>query len=1512
MHRPATTPALRMRPRLLVLLLSMALGFGLLVTAPPGTADAATCPCTIFTAGQVPGNPSENDPDPAELGVKFRSDSDGFVTGIRFYKGGANTGTHTGSLWTTGGQQLATVTFTGETASGWQQALFAAPVAVTANTTYVASYYAPVGRYAADAGFFASTGVTSTPLTALQNGVDGGNGVYRYGTGGGFPTSTYQSSNYWVDVVFDTSATDTTAPTVTDRQPAPGATAVPVTTGVSATFSEPVQAATISLELTAPGNTAVPSATSYNPGTRTVTLTPNEALSPSTTYTASLSGARDPAGNQMTAVSWTFATTASASGCPCSVWTGSTTPATAAAADSSAVELGVKFRADQDGFVTGIRFYKGPGNSGTHIGSLWSSTGTRLAAVTFAAETASGWQQATFGSPVPVTANTTYVASYYAPVGRYSVNNDYFAAASFSQGPLTALRSGTDGANGVYRYGASGFFPTSSYRSSNYWVDLVFDTSASDTSAPTVLNRAPAAGATEAAINGPVSATFSEAVVPGSVVMELRGPGNAAVAATVSYDGPSRTASLTPSSALAYSTSYTASVSGAKDASNNTMDPVSWSFTTAAPPPPPPDQGPGGPIAVVTSSANLYSKYLAEILRTEGLNEFATVDVATLSASSLAAYDVVVLGAVSISSSQAADLASWVNAGGNLIAIKPAGTLSGLLGLTAATGTTTNGYLKVDPATSPGAGIVSQTIQYHGPADRYTLSGAQAVATIYSNATTATTFPAVTLRGVGSNGGQAAAFTFDLPRSIVLTRQGNPAWAGQERDGQSPIRSDDLYFGGTATDWVNLNKVAIPQADEQQRLLTNLIQVMNRDRKPLPRFWYFPRGLKAVVIGTGDDHGNGGTAGRFDQYAANSPAGCSPADWTCLRFTSYIYPGTPLSDAAAAAYQNAGFEVGLHPSNGCTNFTAASLASTYAGDLASWRSNFPSVSSPLTNRMHCLVWSDWASQAKTEVANGMRLDSNYYYWPGSWIQNRPGFMTGSGMPMRFAETDGSMIDIYQSATQMTDESGQTYPFTPNTLLDNALGPPGYYGAFNVNMHTDQVATPQSDALIASAQQRNVPIVSGRQMAEWLDGRNASSFSGLSWGGNTLSFGIAAGANATGLTAMLPIAGPGGSQLTGITRAGSPVTYTTELVKGLDYASFAAEGGAYTASYAVPGTFAIAGTEAVARVATTESGAADQTATLSWTTTTTATSEVSLGVAAGSLSLQSVQREATRRHAITVKGLKPATKYYYRITSTDTGGARKTWPAAGLAPATFTTPRADLTKPTVTESAVTALPDGTALVRWTTSEPSAGVIRWGRGSTGLTLTAQSPAVGRSHSVLLSQLKPDRTYWISTEATDAAGNQTITRARRFASPSFGVAEQLAASFARGSTSGNAKVEASGSGSVTLGGGKSVARSGTFVSGLLDAQAMVDWDRGVRQTEVPAGSTLTLSVRTGSTATPDGTWSDWRTVDGRGRIKGSSRFVQYRVDMTAAATATAPSLYAVGFSHNGVPVEHEKEGR
>ena len=135
---------------------------------------------TIWSSSALPAVASVSDTRSTEVGVKFRSDVNGFVTAIRFYKGAANTGTHTANLWTASGTSLARVNFSGETASGWQQVTLPTPVPITANTVYVASYFAPVGRYAADQAYFASVGVDAPPLHALANAVSP-NGVFLRG-----------------------------------------------------------------------------------------------------------------------------------------------------------------------------------------------------------------------------------------------------------------------------------------------------------------------------------------------------------------------------------------------------------------------------------------------------------------------------------------------------------------------------------------------------------------------------------------------------------------------------------------------------------------------------------------------------------------------------------------------------------------------------------------------------------------------------------------------------------------------------------------------------------------------------------------------------------------------------------------------------------------------------------------------------------------------------------------------------------------------------------------------------------------------------------------------------------------------------------------------------------------------------------------------------------------------------------------------------------------------------------
>ncbi len=164
-----------------------------------------SCPCTIWD-NTFSGEP-ESDPSQIEVGVKFRADVSGYITGLRYYKTSEATGAHVGHLYTASGTQLAEVTFSKETASGWQQVSLPSPVAISANTTYIASYYAPNGHYAALSGYFSVVGADAAPLHAPASGVVGGNGVYHYGGNGslfseGGPES-YNGTNYMADVVFE-------------------------------------------------------------------------------------------------------------------------------------------------------------------------------------------------------------------------------------------------------------------------------------------------------------------------------------------------------------------------------------------------------------------------------------------------------------------------------------------------------------------------------------------------------------------------------------------------------------------------------------------------------------------------------------------------------------------------------------------------------------------------------------------------------------------------------------------------------------------------------------------------------------------------------------------------------------------------------------------------------------------------------------------------------------------------------------------------------------------------------------------------------------------------------------------------------------------------------------------------------------------------------------------------------------------------------------------------------------
>jgi uncharacterized repeat protein (TIGR01451 family) len=461
---------------------------------PTGGGGAPTQ--SIWPASALPISPHQFD-YPGTFGVKFRSDISGNINGIRFYKGAGNTGTHIGLLYSASGTLLAQATFTAETASGWQQVNFPS-VPISANTTYVAAFWSSSG-YALTNNYFTSSGFDNPPLRALRSGVDGPNGVSVYGNGPAFPSLGFVHANYWVDVVFSTGAVLPTPDlTITKRhtgsftQGQSGATYTIVVTngGTGATNGTVTVSDTLPSGLTATsiggsgwncvqpaGNCSrsdlLPAGASYPAITLTVDVSASAPAS--LTNTAAVSGGGDTSAGNNTATDPTTVLPAGGGGGGGGTPGKSILPPSAFPVNPHQFDypgtFGMKFRSDVAGKITGIRFYKGPGNTGPHIGLLYSSTGTLLAQATFTGETASGWQQVDFPG-VTISPNTTYVAAFWSATG-YAFSNNYFAT-GVDNPPLRALASSAADPNGVSIYGPVPAFPNVGFNAANYWVDVVF------------------------------------------------------------------------------------------------------------------------------------------------------------------------------------------------------------------------------------------------------------------------------------------------------------------------------------------------------------------------------------------------------------------------------------------------------------------------------------------------------------------------------------------------------------------------------------------------------------------------------------------------------------------------------------------------------------------------------------------------------------------------------------------------------------------------------------------------------------------------------------------------------------------------------------------------------------------------------------------------------------------------------------------------------------------------------
>ena len=577
------------------------------------------------------------------------------------------------------------------------------------------------------------------------------------------------------------------------------------------------------------------------------------------------------------------------------------------------------------------------------------------------------------------------------------------------------------------------------------------------------------------------------------------------------------------------------------------------------------------PILLLATQDN-FGLFTAEILKTEGFNDFVvdSLEGNHINAHRLQQYDIVILAETSLEDSQVEMFSNYVKEGGNLIAFRPDKKLGRVFGVTGTEGVLSEGYLAVDANSTAGHGIISETMQFHGYADYYNLSEAKVIATLYKNTNVASDFPAVVENTYGN--GRAMAFVYNLPKSIVLTRQGNYRDAGKEMDGILGIRAMDLFTNG----WVNPMKNTINQADEQMRLLSHCLESLSAGRKPLPRFWYFPDTLKCVVTlnNDGEDSKEAEFTPQFEDVDAKG-----------AKMTLYIKEVAFVSKEWVDRWRGKGFEISGHPNDTkqAVKPDWNTMDSVYKVLLRELKESY-GVPSMQTVTNHWFVWvgnnpdgtPNFAAQARIEELNGVGFDCNYAHYDNGSIHGHflgemgtaQGNYTGSGLAMKFADANGRIINVYQQLNNVYDQQYMEhkdqdgYYNAFKGLMDRSLDEQ-VFSTICVRAHNNEYFFSKVPLMKALdyANERGVPVWSEVQLFEFLKAKDAASFDNTTWSDNTLSFDIKSPLEAAqGITCMIP-ATHGSKRISAIENDNESHPFTFQSIKGFEYAFITVKPGA---------------------------------------------------------------------------------------------------------------------------------------------------------------------------------------------------------------------------------------------------------------------------------------------------------------------------------------------------------------
>ncbi len=568
------------------------------------------------------------------------------------------------------------------------------------------------------------------------------------------------------------------------------------------------------------------------------------------------------------------------------------------------------------------------------------------------------------------------------------------------------------------------------------------------------------------------------------------------------------------------------------------------------------------PVLVIAPDKN-FGSFTAEILKTEGFNECQTQPLTgEITLQYLKKFDVIILAEMPLTITQQQMFSRYVREGGKLIAFRPDKALSEVFGISHAGGTIDDAYLSIDTGNAIGKGLTHETVQFHGAADKYNIGTGKKIASLCKDAATPTEYPAVVVNNYGK--GHAMAFLYNLPQSIVYTRQGNYRDAGLEMDGITGIRAMDLFTHG----WVDTTKNLLNQADEQMRLLSHGIERMNSYSKPLPRFWYFPDTLRCLVTlnNDGEDSKEDEFLQQFEDVGAKG-----------AKMTLYVKEVDLISKPRIASWITKGFEISGHPDDTrqAVKPDWKTMDSVYKNIIGKLKSEY-GVEGMYTTTNHWFVWcgnnkdgtSDFAAQARIEEKHGIGLDCNYAHYDNGSSQGHflgasgtnQGNYTGSGLIMRFADVGGKMINVYQQLNNVYDQQYMEHKDQDGYyncfkgLMDRSLNE-GVYSYISVKAHNNEYYFSKIPLMksLDYANSKGVPVWTEHKLLGFLQAKDAATFTGINWANDRLSFKIQSLINhSNGLTCMVPYL-YNGKKVTKISVNGVTQPHSVMLVKGTYYA-----------------------------------------------------------------------------------------------------------------------------------------------------------------------------------------------------------------------------------------------------------------------------------------------------------------------------------------------------------------------